>query len=58
MVWASRIMAVGFAMFLPAVAGRGLDSRLGTTFLGVVGLAIGFALGLSWLVQLGRKGQP
>ncbi|MFM8803193.1 MAG: hypothetical protein ACKOK8_04695 [Planctomycetia bacterium] len=55
MVWASRIIAVGLAMFLPAVAGGWADSRLGTGFLGIVGLAVGFVLGLVWLVQLGRR---
>jgi hypothetical protein len=56
MVWASRIIAVGIAMFLPAVAGNWLDARLGTWFLGLTGLVLGFVLGLSWLVQLrGRK---
>ena len=55
MVWASRIMAVGLAMFLPAVAGTWLDSRLGTSFLGLGGLVIGFVAGISWLVQLGKR---
>ena len=52
-VWASRIMAVGVAMFLPAVAGTWLDSRLGTGFLGLVGLVLGFVAGIGWLVQFG-----
>jgi uncharacterized membrane protein len=55
MVWASRIMAMGLAMFLPAVAGTWLDGRLGTTFLGLIGLVIGFVAGISWLVQLGKR---
>jgi hypothetical protein len=54
-VWASRIMAVGVAMFLPAVAGTWLDSRLGTGFLGLVGLVLGFVAGIGWLVQLGKR---
>ena len=58
MVWASRIIAVGLAMFLPAVAGTWLDGRLGTGVLGIAGLALGFILGLTWLVQLGRRKQP
>ena len=58
MAWASRIMAIGLAMFLPAVAGGWLDSRLGTTWLGPVGLALGFTMGLAWLVQIGRKRNP
>jgi hypothetical protein len=55
LAWASRIIAVGLAMFLPAVAGSWMDGRLGTGFLGIAGLAAGFALGLAWLVQLGRR---
>jgi hypothetical protein len=54
-VWASRIMAVGVAMFLPAVAGTWLDSRLGTGFLGLVGLVLGFVAGIGWLVQIGKR---
>jgi hypothetical protein len=46
-------------MFLPAVAGGWLDARLGTGFLGPVGLAIGFVVGLAWLVRLAaRRGRP
>ena len=45
-------------MFLPAVAGNWLDSRLGTRFLGMAGLVLGFVLGLSRLVQLSRRGKP
>ena len=55
LVWASRIMAVGLAMFLPAVAGSWLDARLGTGFLAATGLVIGFVAGLGWLVQLANK---
>ena len=58
MAWASRIIAIGIAMFLPAVAGNWLDSRLGTGFLGMAGLALGFVLGLTWLVQLTRRKKP
>jgi F0F1-type ATP synthase assembly protein I len=37
------------------VAGTWLDSRLGTSFLGLGGLVIGFVAGISWLVQLGKR---
>ena len=53
--WASRIIAIGLAMFLPAVAGNWLDARFHTRFLGPIGLVLGFVLGLAWLVQLGRR---
>ena len=58
MAWASRIIAIGIAMFLPAVAGNWLDSRLGTGFLGMAGLVLGFVLGLTWLAQLSRRKKP
>ena len=58
MAWASRIIAIGIAMFLPAVAGNWLDSRLGTRFLGMLGLVLGFVLGLTRLVQLSRRKKP
>jgi hypothetical protein len=58
MVWASRIIAVGLAMFLPAVAGNWIDARLGTGFVGMAGLVLGFALGITWLVQLRGKQRP
>lgn len=58
MVWASRIIAVGLAMFLPAVAGNWIDARLGTAFAGMIGLVLGFALGIAWLVQLRGKKRP
>ena len=54
-MWVSRITAIGLTMFLPAVAGNWLDVRLGTGFLGLVGLALGFAVAISRLVQLQRR---
>ena len=53
--WASRIIAVGLVMFLPAVAGGWLDLRLETSFLAAIGLVIGFVAGLAWLVRLAGK---
>jgi ABC-type transport system involved in cytochrome c biogenesis permease subunit len=55
LTWASRIIAVGVAMFLPAVAGNWADDRLGTAFLGPAGLVVGFVAGLAWLVRIGRQ---
>lgn len=56
--WASRIMAIGVAMFLPGVAGGWLDERFGTRWLGPSGFILGFALGIAWLASLagGRRG--
>ena len=58
LVWASRIMAVGLLMFLPAVAGGWLDARFGTGFLAPAGLVLGVVAGLVWLVQLSGKRSP
>lgn len=55
LAWASRIMAMGLAMALPAVAGSWLDARLGTGFLAVGGLVLGFVAGMAWVVQLAGK---
>lgn len=54
LAWASRIIAIGVAMFLPGVAGGWLDARLGTRWIGPLGFVVGFAAALSWLASLGR----
>lgn len=53
--WASRIIAVGVTMFLPAVGGRWLDARLGSNVFGLLGLVVGFVAGLTWLVRMTKK---
>ncbi|MDA1041119.1 MAG: hypothetical protein O3A37_12645 [Planctomycetota bacterium] len=58
MTWAARIIAIGVAMFLPAVAGGWLDDRLGTSFFAAAGLVLGFIAGLTWLVQLQPRRKP
>ena len=50
--WASRLIAIGILMFLPAVAGNWADARLGTSWLGLAGLVAGFVLGLVGLVRI------
>ncbi|RLS82456.1 MAG: hypothetical protein DWI05_03340 [Planctomycetota bacterium] len=45
-------------MFLPGVGGTWLDARLGTRFLGPVGLIFGFSAALFWLVQIGNSVKP
>lgn len=50
--WVSRIMAIGLTMFLPGVAGSWLDARLGTSFLGLLGLAAGFGVAILSLARL------
>lgn len=58
LAWVSRITALGLVMFLPAVAGGWLDRRLGMTLLAPIGLILGFATGLAWLVRLTRSRRP
>lgn len=56
--WASRILAIGLAMFLPGVGGNWLDARFGTRFLGPAGLVFGFTAAIVWLVQIGNSVKP
>jgi hypothetical protein len=57
MTWVSRIVAVGLTMFLPGVAGGWLDARLGTGFLGPLGMTLGLVTAILWLLQLTRRGR-
>ena len=50
--WVSRITTIALTMVIPGIAGGWLDKRLGTSWLGLVGLAIGLAVGLVLLVNL------
>lgn len=52
MEWVSRILAAAVMMFLPGLAGQWLDKRLGTGFLGPVGLAIGVVSGFAYLLAV------
>lgn len=54
--WVSRITTIAIAMVVPGVAGGWLDKRLGTSWIGAVGLAIGLAGGLAMLVNLTKNG--
>lgn len=54
-VWTSRIMAIGLAMFLPGVAGSSLDERLGWKVLGPLGFLLGFLAALFWLTRLTNR---
>ena len=63
LVWISRITTVGLEMALPAIAGQWLDSKLQTSFLGVVGLVFGVVAGFWHLMVMtrppsSRPGQP
>jgi hypothetical protein len=50
--WSARIIAIGLTMFLPGVAGNWLDKRLGTPWLGPLGLVVGFIVAITILARL------
>jgi hypothetical protein len=52
MVWVSRILAVAAVMVLPGLAGQWLDKRWGTSFLGLVGFALGMVSGIAYLLTM------
>jgi Putative F0F1-ATPase subunit Ca2+/Mg2+ transporter len=59
MEWVAKITTVGLEMVLPGLAGRWLDSQLGTGFLVLLGFGLGLIAGFSHLLlmtgALGRK---
>jgi ATP synthase protein I len=52
MEWVSRITTISLEMVLPALAGYWVDERLGTRFVLVVGVVVGFSVGMWHLVKL------
>lgn len=56
LAWAARIIAIGLAMFLPAVVGGWIDAWAGTAWCGLAGLVVGFVAGLTWLTHLRKPG--
>jgi hypothetical protein len=58
MEWVARITAIGLMMTLPGLAGQWLDKRLGTSFFDLLGLGMGFVIGmLQLLVMTGVLGK-
>jgi F0F1-type ATP synthase assembly protein I len=53
--WVGILTTIGLEMVLPALLGHWLDRRFGFRFLALVGLVIGFAIGLLNLVQIARQ---
>ena len=54
--WASRISVVGVTLVLPVLAGHWLDRYAGSNPFGLlVGMVIGFGVGLVQLLQLARS---
>ena len=57
--WVAQITTVALETILPGVAGHWLDQRWGTSFLAMVGFALGLSLGLYHLLVLTRsKNRP
>jgi F0F1-type ATP synthase assembly protein I len=52
MEWVTKITTVGLEMVLPAVGGAYLDKRLGTTYWTLVGVVLGFTVGMWHLLQM------
>ena len=55
MEWVAKITTVALEMFLPAVGGGYLDRRWGTNYWALVGLVVGFVVGLWHLLQMTRS---
>lgn len=53
--WVARITTVAFEMVLPGAFGFWLDQWLGTAFIGLVFLALGFVLGMWHLLAMTRS---
>ena len=56
MGWVAKITTVALEMVLPAALGAWADDRWGTSFLALLGLAVGVTVGIWHLVQM-TKGQ-
>jgi len=54
MEWVAKITTVALEMVLPAVGGRYLDTRFGTSYWVPVGLVVGFAVGMWHLLLMTR----
>ncbi len=52
MQWVARITTVALEMVVPVVIGMWLDQKLGTRFLGLLGLIVGVPLGIWHLVRM------
>lgn len=54
--WASRITAVSLEMVLPGIGGQWLDEKFGTSFLALLGFALGLTVGVMHLLAMTRSG--
>jgi F0F1-type ATP synthase assembly protein I len=55
--WASRGTTVSAVFIAPALGGYWLDQRWGTSYLALIGAAIGFALGLWMIIRLAKDAE-
>jgi hypothetical protein len=55
--WVSKITTGALEMVLPGIAGAWLDRRWGTTYLTLVGLALGVTVGIWHLIILTGTGK-
>lgn len=54
MQWVARITAAGLIMVLPGLLGQWLDNQLGTSFLALLGFAVGIAVSIAYLIAITR----
>lgn len=55
MEWVAKITTVALEMMLPAVGGGYLDRRFGTNYWALVGVVLGFVVGMWHLLQMTRS---
>jgi hypothetical protein len=55
MKWVSKITTIAVEMVLPGLAGLWLDKQLGTQFLILLGLALGFSFGMWHLIAMTKS---
>jgi len=58
MEWVSKITTVALEMVLPAVGGGYLDQRLGTKYWTLIGLVLGFVVGMWHLLVMTKVKTP
>lgn len=55
MQWATRAMTIALEMVIPGLIGQWADKKLGTSFLTLLGFALGLSAALYHLVSLARQ---
>lgn len=53
--WVSKITTVALEMVVPALIGMWLDQKLGTLFLGLLGIILGVPLGIWHLMKMTKR---